>query len=69
VRYGVLAAVFAEVSRHVFGYRLYSSDPSSWAFYPTLIAVALVAVLAWWATRTALAGRALFGEAGLERTA
>jgi len=67
VRYGVLAAVIAESFRRLFGYRIYSSDPSHWAFYTAVIAVAIAVALAWWATNTALAGRSLFGgEADLE---
>ncbi len=62
VRHGLLAGVVAELCRRVLGYRLFTSDPSSWYFYATVIAVAGVVVLAWWATRTALAGRPLFGE-------
>ncbi len=43
--------------------RIYSSDPSSWIFYAGMIAVAAVLALAYWATKTALAGRPLFGSA------
>ena len=68
VRYGVLAAVVAEAFRHLFGYRIYSSDPSNWAFYTALIAVAIAMGLAWWGTKTALAGRSLFGEAAAEKS-
>ncbi|HEY7113100.1 MAG TPA: hypothetical protein VIA45_09240, partial [Thermoanaerobaculia bacterium] len=67
VRFGVLSAVAFESSRRIAGYYIYSTDPSSWTFYAGMIAVAGIAALAWWATRTALAGRPLFGtmeEAG-----
>ncbi|MGE5413242.1 MAG: hypothetical protein ACM3NW_03640, partial [Syntrophomonadaceae bacterium] len=63
MRFGVLAGIASETCRRVFGYQIYSSDPSSWAFYPTLIAIGLAVALAWWATKTSLAGRSLFGEA------
>jgi hypothetical protein len=66
VRYGVLAAVVAESFRHLFGYRIYASQPSSWAFYTALIAAAIAAGLAWWATRTALGGRPLFGNPAVQ---
>ena len=62
VRYGVLVGVAAEICRRVFGYRIYGSDPSNWSFYSGMIAVAVVVAIAWWATRTALAGQPLFGE-------
>jgi serine/threonine-protein kinase len=65
VRFGVLAATVAEACRSVFAYRIYSGDPSHWAFYAGMIAVALVLTLAWWATKTALAGRPLFGGASV----
>ncbi len=61
VRFGVLAAVAMETCRRIFGYRIYSSDPSNWLFYAGMIAVAGLVVLAWWATKTALAGQPLFG--------
>jgi len=66
VRFGVLAAIAMETCRRIFGYRIYSSDPSNWIFYAGMIAVAGLLVLAWWATKTALAGRPLFGELALE---
>ena len=66
VRFGVLAAVTAETCRRIFGYRLYTSDPSSWYFYATVVAVAGLVALAWWASRTALAGQPLFGGLALE---
>ncbi|HEY7573898.1 MAG TPA: hypothetical protein VIB08_01940, partial [Thermoanaerobaculia bacterium] len=59
--FGVLAAIVTEACRRILGYQIYSSDPSSWTFYAGMIAVAGVLALAWWATRTALAGRPLFG--------
>ncbi len=66
VRYGLLAAIVAEVCRRTFGYRIYTTDPSSWYFYAGMIAVAGLLALAIWATRTALAGRPLFGDLALE---
>ena len=62
VRFGVLAGIACETVRRTLGYRIYSTDPSSWDFYSGMIAVAAVAALAWWAARTMLAGRPLFGE-------
>ena len=61
VRFGVLAAIAVETCRRIFGYRIFSSDPSSWAFYAGMIAVAAILAVAWWAAKTALAGRSLFG--------
>ncbi len=61
VRFGVLAAIALETCRRIFGYRIYSSDPSSWDFYAGMIAVAAVLALAYWASKTAVAGRPLFG--------
>ncbi|MGE5278792.1 MAG: protein kinase domain-containing protein [Acidobacteriota bacterium] len=61
VRFGVLTAIAAETCRRVFGYLIYSNDPSSWDFYAGMIAVAAVLALAYWATKTALAGQPLFG--------
>ncbi len=69
VRFGVLAAVAMETCRRIFGYRIYSSDPSNWMFYAGMIAVAGLLVLAWWATKTALAGQPLFGGLALEEKA
>jgi serine/threonine-protein kinase len=69
IRFGVLAAIAAEVCRRIFGYRIYTHDPSSWYFYASVIAVVGVLGLAYWATRTALAGQPLFGEFGLEEKA
>jgi serine/threonine-protein kinase len=66
VRFGVLAALVAESCRRIYGYRIYTHDPSSWMFYAGAIAVALIAVVVWWATKTALAGRPLFGDLALE---
>jgi hypothetical protein len=63
VRFGVLAAIVAETCRRILGYNIYSSDPSSWTFYAGLIAVAGALALGYWATKTALAGRPLFGDA------
>ena len=64
VRFGVLAAVAMETCRRILGYRIYSNDPSNWIFYAGMIVVAAVLVLAYWATKTALAGRPLFGDIG-----
>jgi protein kinase-like protein len=69
VRFGVLAAITVETCRRIFGYRIYSSDPSSWGFYAGMIAVAAVLALAYWATKTALAGRPLFSSSELAREA
>jgi hypothetical protein len=69
VRFGVLAAVAMETCRRIFGYRIYSSDPSNWIFYAGMIAVAALLVLAWWSTKTALAGQPLFGDIALEEKA
>jgi len=66
VRFGVLAAVAMETCRRIFGYRIYSSDPSNWIFYAGMIAVAGLLVLAWWSTKTALAGQPLFGALAFE---
>jgi serine/threonine-protein kinase len=69
IRFGVLAAITLETCRRVAGYRIYSSDPSSWSFYAGMIAVAAVVALAYWATKTSLAGRPLFGSASELETA
>jgi serine/threonine-protein kinase len=69
VRFGVLPAIVLETCRRIFGYRIYSSDPSNWAFYAGMIAVVGVLALAYWATKTALAGRPLFGSLTLEEKA
>ncbi len=66
VRFGLLAAVTAEFCRRVCGYRLFTSDPSSWYFYATVIVVVGLVALAYWASRTALAGQPLFGELAFE---
>ncbi len=66
IRFGVLTAIVAETCRRILGYLIYSHDPSSWLFYAGVIVVIGVVVLAVWATRTALAGRLLFGGLGLE---
>ena len=47
-------------------FRIYSSDPSSWASYTALIAVAIAVALAWWGSRAALAGQPLFGGLAIE---
>ncbi|HEY6931469.1 MAG TPA: serine/threonine-protein kinase, partial [Thermoanaerobaculia bacterium] len=69
VRFGVLPAIVLETCRRIFGYRIVSNDPSHWTFYAGMIAVAGVLVLAYWATKTALAGRPLFSGLGLEEKA
>jgi protein-S-isoprenylcysteine O-methyltransferase Ste14 len=61
VRFGLLTACVAESCRRIYGYRIYTDDPSSWMFYAGAIAVVLLVALAWWATKTALAGEPLFG--------
>jgi hypothetical protein len=66
VRFGVLAGITSETCRHLLGYRIYSSDPSTWNFYAGMIVVVSVAALAWWASRTALAGQPLFGPGRLD---
>jgi len=69
IRFGILAAIVTEICRRIFGYRIYTHDPSSWYFYAGMIAVVGVVALAIWATRTALAGRPFFGGLGLEERA
>ena len=66
IRYGVLAGIVAEVCRHLSGYGIYTTDPSSWYFYASVIALAVLLGLAFWATKTALAGQPLFGGLALE---
>ena len=63
IRFGVLAGVAFESCRQIAGYYIYSTDPSSWTFYAGTIAIAAIVAAAWWATKTALAGRPLFGTA------
>jgi hypothetical protein len=63
IRFGVLAAIAAETCRRIFGYLIFSSDPSIWTFYAGVIAVGAAVALGYWATKTALAGRPLFGAA------
>ena len=65
VRFGVLAGVAAYVSLNVASYGWHTADPSSWLLYAAVIAVALIAALAGWGAKTALAGRPLFGEASV----
>jgi hypothetical protein len=69
VRFGVLPAIALETCRRIFGYRIYSNDPSHWIFYAGMIAVAGVLALAYWATKTALAGRPLFSGLALDEKA
>jgi hypothetical protein len=66
VRFGVLPAIVLETCRRIFGYRIYSNDPSNWDFYAGMLAVAAVLALAYWAAKTALAGHSLFGGLALE---
>jgi Protein kinase domain len=66
IRFGLLAAIVTETCRRICGYRIFTLDPSSWYFYAGAIAVIAVLALAYWATRTALAGQPLFGGLGLE---
>ncbi|HEX4440691.1 MAG TPA: serine/threonine-protein kinase, partial [Thermoanaerobaculia bacterium] len=63
VRFGLLAAIVAGFSQRAFSHFVYSAEPSNWTFFASMIPLALVAALAVWATRTALAGKPLFGEA------
>jgi hypothetical protein len=69
VRFGVLAAIVAETCRRIFGYRIYTYDASLWYFYAGAIAVVGVLALAYWATRTALAGQPLLSGFSLEEKA
>jgi serine/threonine-protein kinase len=69
VRYGLLAAFVAESCRRIYGYKIYTNDPSNWMFYAGAVALILLAALVWWATKTALAGRPLFGGLALEEKA
>ena len=61
IRFGVLAGIVAEIFNRAFTYDIYGIDPSNWTSSPALISIVLAVVLAWWATRTALAGRPLIG--------
>ncbi len=63
IRFGLLTAIAFEACRRLAAHCLYSSDPSSWMFYAGVIVVAGIVALAWWGTKTALAGRPLFGGA------
>lgn len=58
-----------ETCRRISGYLIFTHDPSSWYFYAGVMAVVGVLALAYWATRTALAGQPLFGGFGLEEKA
>jgi hypothetical protein len=69
IRFGMLAAIVAETCRRALGYYIYTHDPSSWYFYAGAIAVVGVLALAYWGTRTALAGQPLFAGLGLEEKA
>ena len=63
VRFGVLAGVVAEASVGFAASGLRSGDPSNWTFSMGMITAAAIVALALWATKTALAGRSLFGGA------
>ena len=62
VRFGVLAAILAEACARMTTFGIVSGDPSNWDFYSGMIPVVLIAALAWWAAKTALAGKPLFGS-------
>jgi serine/threonine-protein kinase len=66
VRFGLLAGIVAEWCRILLGYRLSTNDPARWDFPLTMLIVAVVAALAWWGSRTALAGRPLFGVLAID---
>jgi serine/threonine-protein kinase len=68
VRFGVLAGVVAHASGTFVLHGPRSGDPSNWAFYAGMIAVALIAGIGGWGANTALAGKPLFGGAGLDDT-
>ena len=63
VRFGVLAAIVAETCSRLVSFVFVSGDLSNWAFYAGMIAVVLIAALAGWGAKTALAGKPLFGGA------
>ncbi|HYX20847.1 MAG TPA: hypothetical protein VFA98_08385, partial [Thermoanaerobaculia bacterium] len=65
VRFGVLAAIVAETCARLVTYDFISGDPSNWAFYAGMIAVVMIAALAGWGAKTALAGKPLFGGEAL----
>jgi len=64
VRFGLLPAILAEACSRIFGYFIFSRDPSHWAFYAGMIPVAFTVALSLWAARSALAGRPLLGGTG-----
>jgi hypothetical protein len=67
IRFGVLAAIVAETCARLVTYTFVSGDPSNWSFYATMIGALVIAALAGWGAKTALAGKPLFGgEAGAE---
>ena len=66
VRYGLLAGIVAEWCRILFALRLSANDPARWDFPVAMLIVAIVAAIAWWGSRAALAGQPLFGGFGLE---
>ena len=66
VRFGVLSGIVAQASMLAIGLTFRSNDPSNWMFFALMIATAAIAALAWWATKTALAGQPLFGGEALE---
>ncbi|HTR03264.1 MAG TPA: hypothetical protein VMN82_08725, partial [Thermoanaerobaculia bacterium] len=69
VRFGVLAAILAEMCARLVTFNLVSGDPSNWAFYAAMIVVVVIAALAGWGARTALAGQPLFGGEGQAESA
>ena len=66
VRFGLLAGIVAEWCRWSLGDLLPTNDPARWDFAVAMLIVAVVAAIAWWGSRAALAGRPLFGGLGLE---
>src|SRR5262245_32869418 len=62
VRYGLLAGIVSETCRRLFGYLILSNDPSHWVAYQGMIIVVGLAVLAYWASKSALAGQPLFAS-------
>jgi hypothetical protein len=62
VRFGVLSGIVAQASVVAMATSFRSSDPSNWMFFALMITAAAIVALAAWATKTALAGKPLFGE-------
>jgi serine/threonine-protein kinase len=69
VRFGVLVGVVAHASGSFVLHGPLSGDPSNWAFYAGMIALALIAAIGGWGAKTALAGKPLFGGVGEESSA